>query len=120
MTRDEFNNFCSSLPAANHVVQWHDSDVWKVGDKVFAICGGSEGAVPSITFKTSIADYEALREMTGLRPAPYFASRGMKWIQRYDCCGLSDDDLRCCITESHSIVASGFSRRKFSELGLNE
>jgi predicted DNA-binding protein (MmcQ/YjbR family) len=118
MERDEFNDFCGSLPAAHHVVQWHGSDVWKVGDKVFAICDRHDDPVPGITFKTSAIDYEELRQMPGLRPAPYLASRGMKWIQRYDYASLSDDDLRLCITESYRIVSSCFSTRKRSELGL--
>lgn len=118
MTRDEFNQFCGSLPVTNHVVQWGGSDVWKVADKVFAICGWNDGAVPGITFKTSRSDYEMLREIPGLRPAPYLASRGMTWIQRHDNPGLSEDEIRHYITESHRIVASGFSRKKRAELGL--
>lgn len=118
MTRDDFNQFCGSLPVTTHVVQWGGSDVWKVGGKVFAICGWHDGTVPGITFKTSESVYEMLREMPGLRPAPYLASRGMKWIQRHANPGLSDDDLRYYIAESHRIVASGFSRKKRSELGL--
>jgi predicted DNA-binding protein (MmcQ/YjbR family) len=118
MTQDEFNLFCSSLPATHSVVQWGGSDAWKVGDKVFAICGWNKGMVPGITFKTSEFNYEMLREMPGLRPAPYLASRGMKWIQQYDYPGLSNDDLRYYVTESHRIVALGFSRKKRSELGL--
>jgi predicted DNA-binding protein (MmcQ/YjbR family) len=118
MTRDEFNYFCSSLPAAHHVVQWRGSDVWKVGDKVFAICDRNDDAMPGITFKTSEPDYEGLRDLPGLRPAPYLASRGMKWIQRYDYSCLSDDNLRYCITESYDIIVSSFSLRKRSELGL--
>jgi predicted DNA-binding protein (MmcQ/YjbR family) len=51
-------------------------------------------------------------------PAPYLASRGLKWIQRYALPGLSNDDLQHAIAESHRIVASGFSQRKRSELGL--
>lgn len=92
--------------------------MWKVGGKVFAICDRNDDPIPGITFKTAEADYELLREMPGLRPAPYLASRGMKWIQRYDHSELSDDDLRCCLAESYNIVASSFSRRKRSELGL--
>lgn len=118
MTRDEFNQFCQSLPATSHAVQWHDSDVWKVGDKVFAICNSQDDPVPGITFKTSKMDYEILREMPGLCPAPYLASRGMAWIQRYDYSELTDDELRRCIAESHRIVTSCFSHRKRSELGL--
>jgi predicted DNA-binding protein (MmcQ/YjbR family) len=118
MTRDEFNHFCSSLPATHHVVQWHNSDVWKVGDKVFAICDGSSDTIPGITFKTSEFDYEVLREKSGLRPAPYLAPRGMTWIQRYDYSELSDDKLQNYISESHRIIVSGFPRRKRSDLGL--
>jgi predicted DNA-binding protein (MmcQ/YjbR family) len=118
MTRDEFNQFCQSLPATHHVVQWHNSDVWKVGDKVFAICAKGEHSTPGITFKTSKLDYEILREMPGLRPAPYLAARGMTWIQRFEDSDLSDADLQRCIAESHRIVTSGFSRRKRAELGL--
>jgi predicted DNA-binding protein (MmcQ/YjbR family) len=118
MERSEFNQFCQGLTATSHVVQWHDSDVWKVGGKVFAICNDQDSPVPGITFKTSKMDYEMLRELPGLRPAPYLASRGMTWIQRYDRPGLSDDNLRQCLTESHHIVATGFSRRKRLELGL--
>ncbi len=118
MTRNDFNRFCGSLPAAHHVVQWGNSDVWKVGDKVFAICGWGDSDLPGITFKTSELDYEILRELPGLRPAPYLASRGLKWIQRYDHPGLSDEELRHCLAESHRMVASGLSRRKRTELGL--
>jgi predicted DNA-binding protein (MmcQ/YjbR family) len=118
MTRDEFNQFCSSLTATHHVVQWGNSDVWKVGDKVFAIGDGSSDLLPGITFKTSAFDYEVLREKPGMRPAPYLASRGFTWIQRHDYSELSNEELRRYIAESHRIVASGFSRRKRSELGL--
>jgi predicted DNA-binding protein (MmcQ/YjbR family) len=118
MTRDEFNRFCAGLPAVSHVVQWGGSDVWKVGDKVFAICSGSDGAVPGITFKTSEISYEILQDMPGLRPAPYLASRGMKWIQRHGKPGLSGEDLRHYLAESHRIVAAGLSRKTRTALGL--
>jgi len=55
-----------------------------------------------------------------LRPAPYLASRGMKWIQHYARPGLSDGELRDYIRQSHSIVAQGLSRKKQRELGLGE
>jgi predicted DNA-binding protein (MmcQ/YjbR family) len=118
MTRDNFNRFCASLPATSHVVQWGGADVWKVGPKVFAICGWNEGRVPGVTFKTSDISYEILCDMPGMRPAPYLASRGMKWIQRYDDPSLSDDALKHYLAESYRIVASGLSRKKRREIGL--
>lgn len=118
MTYEEYNAFCGSLPATSHVVQWGSSHVWKVGGKVFAIGGWDDGAEPRITFKTSDMAYELLKEEPGLRPAPYLASRGMKWIQHYDKPGLSDDELKTYLTESHRIVAAGLSKKKQRELGL--
>jgi predicted DNA-binding protein (MmcQ/YjbR family) len=56
--------------------------------------------------------------LSGLRPAHYLASRGMKWIQHYEQPGLADEDLKAYITESHRIVASGLSKKKQRELGL--
>ena len=117
MTYDEFNTYCGGLPATTYVVQWGGAHVWKVGGKVFAIGGWADGA-PAFTFKTSPLSYEILRELPGLRPAPYLASRGMKWIQHHAEPGLSDDELRDYIAESHRIVAAGLTKKKQRELGL--
>lgn len=118
MTYDEFNAFCRSLPVTTHVVQWGGSDVWKVGGKVFAIGGWDSGGEPRYTFKVSEIAYEFLKEQPGLRPAPYLASRGMKWIQHHDRPGLADDELRDYLRESHRIVAAGLTRKLRRELGL--
>ena len=119
MTYDDFNALCGALPATNHVVQWGGSHVWKVGDKVFAI-GGWADAGPAFTFKTSEIAYEALKQRPGLRPAPYLASSGMKWIQHFAEPGLSDEELKSHIRQSHRIVSSGLTRKKLRELGLAE
>ncbi|MEM7226162.1 MAG: MmcQ/YjbR family DNA-binding protein [Pseudomonadota bacterium] len=117
MTYEEFNAFCRGLPATTHVVQWGGSDVWKVGGKVFAIGGWGNGE-PAFTFKVSPLSYEILKEQPGLRPAPYLASRGMKWIQHYGQPGLPDEDLQAYLRESHKIVAQGLTKKKQKELGL--
>jgi predicted DNA-binding protein (MmcQ/YjbR family) len=117
LTYDEFNSFCRSLRATSYVMQWGGSHVWKVGGKVFAIGGWNNGVV-GITFKVSELSYEILRDQPGLRPAPYLASRGMKWIQHYESPGLSDSELKEYIRESHRIVSHGLSKKKRRELGL--
>ena len=120
MTRDEFNDFCKSLPHATHVVQWGGADVWKVGGKVFAIGGWTKTDTLGITFKTSEIGYEVLKDQPGLRPAPYLASRGMKWIQHYDMPGLADDDLKSHIESSHRIVFKGLTKKLQHELTLHQ
>ena len=117
MTYEQFNQFCRTLPATTYVVQWGGSHVWKVGGKVFAI-GGWQDDEPSFTFKVSEISYEMLKEQPGLRPAPYLASRGMKWIQHFATPGLSDGELRDYIRQSHVIVSQGLPTTRRVELGL--
>ncbi|PJC87003.1 hypothetical protein CSW98_08485 [Vibrio sp. HA2012] len=118
MDHREFNEFCSTFPTATHVVQWGGSDVWKVGGKVFAIGTHSKKGLPAFTFKTSELNFEFLRVSDGYIPAPYFASRGMKWIQQVETSDVLDEDLKYYLSESYRIVLSGLSKRKQQELGL--
>ena len=120
MTLDEYNDFCSKLTATTHVVQWGGAHVWKVGGKVFAIAGWNKGQGFAVSFKVSELSYDILREQPGLRPAPYLASRGMKWIQHYDLPGLDDAGLREYIAQSHIIVTRGLSKKLQRELGVGE
>jgi len=117
MTYDDFNEYCSSLPATEMVFQWGGSYVWKVGGKVFAI-GGWGDVEPAFTFKTTEMVFENLQGQPGLRGAPYFASRGMKRIQHFSQPGLSDKELKDYITESHHLAALNLTKKKRRELGL--
>ncbi|BFM13937.1 MmcQ/YjbR family DNA-binding protein [Maricurvus nonylphenolicus] len=121
MTYEEFNNYCKSLKATTHIIQWGDSHVWKVGGKVFAIGGWEKNLQkPAFTFKTSEQNYYFLSEHQEYRPAPYLASRGMKWIQQFDGSPDEEDNLKYYIKESHRIVSLGLSKKKQRELGLNQ
>jgi len=120
MTYDEFNDFCRALPATTHVVQWGDSHVWKVAGKVFAIGGWGEADKPAYSFKTSAQNFLFLAQKKGYKPAPYLASRGLKWIQQYDLPKSKDEELKHYLSESHRIVSLGLSKKKQKELGLNQ
>ena len=125
MTYEAFNSYCRSLLATSYVMQWGDSHVWKVGEKVFAI-GGWESAdlgsinKPAFTFKTTESEFHYLRDEAGYRPAPYFASRGMLWIQQYDAPDTEDTELLNYLKDSHYIVSLGLTKKKQKELGLNQ
>ena len=117
LTRNDINAYCAALPQTTHVVQWGNADVYKVGGKVFAIIGmGNTGA--TVTFKASEIAFEILSESPGVRPAPYMASRGLKWIQHYEEPGLSDDSLRDHIKASYDMVVAGLTAKKRRDLGL--
>lgn len=120
MTYEEFNHFCESLPATRYVVQWGGSHVWKVGGKVFAIGGWNKDDKPAFTFKTSELNFLVLSDQPGYRPAPYLASRGMKWIQQYDAPDSEDDELKYYLKESYRIVSLGLTKKKQKELNLNQ
>ena len=119
MTYDEFNEYCGSMKATSHVIQWGGAHVWKVGGKVFAIGGWGDEDGPRYTFKTSTLNFHYLGDHPGYRPAPYFASRGMKWIQQHDSQHCDDEELRYYLVESYRLVSLGLTKKRQKELGLN-
>jgi predicted DNA-binding protein (MmcQ/YjbR family) len=119
MTLEEYNGFCASLPAATHVVQWGHHHVWKVGGKVFAIGGWSEEEGFSVSFKCSDISYDVLKDQPGLRPAPYLASRGMKWIQYRSGESMDDETLKDYLRESQRLAALNLSKKVRVELGFS-
>ena len=119
-----YNTFCKSQPHTTYVVQWGGAHVWKIGGKVFVIGGWTKGEKDagddslSVTFKVSPLGFDILKEQPGLRPAPYLASRGMKWIQRTSRETMSDADLKDYILESYRLVGAGLTKTRQRELGL--
>ena len=120
MTLDDYNGFCASLPSTTHVVQWGGAHVWKIGGKVFAIAGWSDGEALPVTFKTSEMAFDILKELPGCRPAHYLASRGMKWIQRRTNESMDDAALKDYLRESRRLVILGLTRKTRLELGLDQ
>ena len=117
LTRDALTTFCASLPHTTHVVQWGGADCYKIGGKLFAVVGLG-GIDAAVTFKASDMAFEILSGSPGVRPAPYMASRGLKWLQNYAEPGLSDDSLRDHIQASYDMVVTGLTKKKRAELGL--
>jgi len=125
MTYDEFNKFCGSLHATTYVMQWNNAHVWKIGPKVFAIGSLGQGNLekenqPAFIFKTSDLNFDFLSDLSGYKPAPYFASRGMKWIQHYDSSAKTDEELTYYLKESYKIVSLGLTKKLQKQLGLNQ
>lgn len=118
MNLETYNAYCASLPATTSVVQWGGAHVWKVGGKVFAIAGWSKEEFPYITFKTSDLAFDILKEQKGLRPAPYLAPRGGKWIQIYEENAMGDGDIFEYLKESHRLISLKLTKKLRAELGL--
>jgi predicted DNA-binding protein (MmcQ/YjbR family) len=112
MTREEVQAIALSLPAATHVVQWGGSDVYKVGGKVFAVCGLAEG----LTFKVSPIGFEVLTASGGPgRQAPYFARGG--WVI-VDLEAVAPDEAAGWLASAHELIAAKLTRAARAELGL--
>ncbi len=119
MDRDSFNVYCRAKPGTTHVVQWGNADVWKVGGKVFALCGWNDGR-DAFTFKVTPMVFELLGREPGYRPAPYMASRGMTWLQVHEPDEVPDTDLRQHLDVSYELVVAKLTKKARHALGLGE
>ena len=111
MTREEAAACAMALPAVTHIVQWGGSDVYKVGGKVFAICGLRGG----LSFKVSEIGFMALTEGGPGRQAPYLAEG--HWVI-VDLDEIGPDDLESWLASSHALIAAKLTRAVKRELGL--
>lgn len=118
MNKVKYNEFCKNLEHATHVFQW-DADVWKIGNKVFAIGGWEkEGAEFTIIFKCSEIAFELNKDEKGVRPAPYLASRGLKWLQVYNNETFRDEQIFEFVKDSYKMIANALPKKIKKELGF--
>ena len=88
---------------------------------MFAIGGWSDGAEFAVTFKCSETSFAVLKDLPGLRPAPYLASRGLTWMQRTDRRTLGDAELQGLPAREATPSSSPALPRKMQrELGLEQ
>jgi predicted DNA-binding protein (MmcQ/YjbR family) len=112
VTRGEVEAFALSLPATSKVVQWGGSDVFKVGGKVFAICGLAGG----LSFKVSEIGFVVLTDAGGPgRQAPYCAKG--QWVA-VDLDDVDGEDVKGWLASAHSLIAAKLTKKARAELGL--
>lgn len=109
MTREEIETVALALPAATKVIQWGASDVYKVGGKVFAICGDG------LSFKVTDIGFEVLTHDGLGRQAPYCAKG--QWVnialERMD-----HEDAQGWLATAHSLISAKLTKKARAELGL--
>ena len=111
MTREQVEAQALALPAVTRVVQWGASDVYKVGGKVFAVCGLAGG----LSFKVTEIGFVVLTDDGPGRQAPYFAKG--HWVN-IDLDGLDARDAAGWLATAHSLIAAKLTRKVRTELGL--
>jgi predicted DNA-binding protein (MmcQ/YjbR family) len=111
MTREQIEAAALALPAATKVVQWGGSDVYKVGGKVFAICGLQGG----LSFKVSEIGFEVLTNGGPARQAPYLHKGS--WVV-VDLDAADDADMTDWLVNAHALIAAKLTKVVKRELGL--
>ncbi|PHQ69538.1 MAG: hypothetical protein COB93_07830 [Sneathiella sp.] len=117
MTRDEFDDYCRTLPAVSNVIQWGNASVWKIGGKIFAICSHwGEGEAQKISFKCRDLSYRILCDQDHIVPAPYLARA--KWVQLTSPEAMNDTDIKAYINEAYAVIAAKLTRAARKDLGI--
>ena len=112
MTRAEVEAIALALPAAQKVIQWGGSEVYKVGGKVFAICGLAGG----LSLKVTEIGFMVLTDEGGPgRQAPYLAKGSWVIVDLED---AQAEEARGWIAASHDLIAAKLTRKARAELGL--
>ena len=112
MTPAEIKAHCLSQPGAAHVVQWGETQVFKVAEKMFAAHGSDAVA---ITLKCQTPDdAKMLIEVGAARPAKYLPRGG--WVT-FDLDKIGDDELRQRLTASYETVRASLPKKVQVELG---
>jgi len=110
LNRAQLETCAFALPAVTRVVQWGESDVYKVGGKVFAIVGDE-----SVSFKVSEIAFLVLTESGVGRQAPYCAKGQWAAVSFAD---AEDGDFVDWLATAHSLIAAKLTKRVRAELGL--
>ena len=108
--RERIEALALGLPATTKVIQWGDHDVYKVGGKVFAICGGE-----SLSFKVTEIGFMVLTENGPGRQAPYLAKG--QWVI-VDLADVDEADAADWMKVSHELIAAKLTKKARAELGL--
>ena len=72
-----------------------------------------------MTFKCSETSFAVLKDLPGLRPAPYLASRGLTWMQRTDRRTLGDAELKDYLRHSYALAVAALPAKRRRELGFD-
>jgi predicted DNA-binding protein (MmcQ/YjbR family) len=110
MNRAEVARIAYALAAVTHVVQWGDSDVYKVGGKVFAIVGDD-----GMSFKVTDIGFLALTEAGPGRQAPYCAKG--QWVN-VSYADMSRADAADWLAAAHRLIAAKLTKKARAEFGL--
>ena len=111
-----FNDAALGLPGAALDVKWRGTQVYSIGERMFATAHAQALGTHSYSFKTSPTAYQFLIESKLARPAPYLARAG--WVRLLHAGALPDQDLVAYLAEAHAIIFAKLAKATRTRLGL--
>lgn len=106
MSRDTVNRICATLPGAEVSDPWGGGhDAWKVGGKMFACIGATNGKVAVKC--ASLDEAEHLRDFFGWQRARYFHAT---WLE-IDLEEAEEDLLRHRLEQSYRTIRGGLTKK---------
>ena len=111
MNIEKAKALCRSLPGATEDVKWGADLVFSVGEKMFAVTGGSGG----IGFKVDDDRFLELTDRAGIIHAPYLARA--KWVKIEDLKAVSDAEAAQLLQRSYELVFGKLTKKLQREIG---
>lgn len=102
MNLEQLRAFCLSLPGTTEDVKWGADLCFLIGEKMFCVTSFEEPV--GLSLKVSDADFDALTERDGIRPAAYLAR--YKWVYIEDLSTLRPGELEDLIRKSYELIKS--------------
>lgn len=103
MDVDSIRRFCLSFSRTKEKLQWGETLVFKVEEKIFAMVSLEVDSGTRICLKCSPESFSQLLEREGAHPAPYVGR--YKWIGLEQLDTLRDAELQELIGQSYTLVA---------------
>jgi predicted DNA-binding protein (MmcQ/YjbR family) len=107
--------YCLALPGSRLSVQWGDTRVFKVCEKIFVLLAGPSEPWGA-SFKVTPDSYELLIGAKAARPAPYLAKA--KWVRVENLDVMDVPELLARFGQSYRLIAAGLSKTQRTALGM--
>ena len=115
MDLDFIRKTCMSLPGTTEQIQWESDILFKVGGKMFVVCGSNTGS--SVSLKANPEKIDELIEIEGVVPAPYLARN--KWVSIQNKNGLRIQEIKNLVKESYELVFNKLPKKVRDEINKN-
>ncbi len=110
MDVDAIRQICLSLPNTRERLQWGETLVFKVKEKIFAMVSLEIGSGTRIFLKCSPERFAELLEREGAHPAPYMGR--YKWIGLEELDTLGNRELEELIRQSYDMIAAKVAKKR--------